>query len=72
MQTVDAAEFKEHCLALLDRLDADGLVAAKHGRAVARVIPYAFRDADLIGGLRHEIEVKGDIFSTKLVWQAAV
>ena len=34
------AKFKERCLALLDQLDAQGLVVTKHGKPVARVLPY--------------------------------
>ena len=39
MKTIGATEFKEQCLALLDQLDAEGLVVTKHGKPVARVIP---------------------------------
>ena len=70
MQTMGAAKFKEQCLALLDRLDTDGLVITKHGKPVARVVPYDRRDADLIGSLRHKIEVKGDVFTTGVRWDA--
>ena len=47
MKTMGAAKFKEQCLALLDRLDAD-----------------------LIGSLQHKIEVKGDILTTGVRWDA--
>ena len=70
MKTMGAAKFKEQCLALLDRLDADGLVITKHGKPVARVVPYDSQDAELIGSLRHKIEVKGDIFTTGIRWDA--
>lgn len=70
MKTMGAAKFKEQCLALLDRLDADGLVITKHGKPVARVVPYDSQDAELIGSLRHKIEVKGDIFTTGVRWDA--
>ena len=70
MKTIDAADFKEHCLALLDRLDDEGLVVTKHGKPVARIIPYESGDADLIGSLREKIEVKGDTLSTNLHWNA--
>ena len=43
MKEIGAAKFKEQCLALLDQLDADGLIVTKHGKPVARVIPYAAR-----------------------------
>ena len=32
MKTIGAAKFKEQCLALLDRLDAEGLSVTKHGK----------------------------------------
>lgn len=70
MKTIAAAEFQEQCLALLDRLDDEGLVVTKHGKPVARIIPYESGDADLIGSLREKIEVKGDTFSTNLHWNA--
>ena len=69
MDSIEAAKFKEQCLALLDRLDADGLVVTKHGKPVAKVIPYGQRDADLIGSMRGLIEVKGDIHSTGIDWE---
>ena len=68
MKTIAAAKFKEQCLALLDQLDAEGLVVTKHGRPVARVIPYDQQCADLIGSLRRKVNVRGDIFSTGLGW----
>lgn len=72
MKTIGAAQFKEQCLALLDRLDMDGLVITKRGKPVARVVPYRqdAQDADLIGSLRHKIEVKGDVFTTGVRWDA--
>ena len=70
MKTIDAAKFREQCLALLDRLDADGLVITKHGKPVARVLPYGGTDADLIGSLRHKIRVRGDVFTTGQRWGA--
>ncbi len=70
MKTIGAAKFKEQCLALLDRLDDEGLVVTKHGKPVARVLPYESGQADLIGSLRHKIELRGEIFSTNLYWDA--
>ncbi len=70
MKTIAAAEFKEQCLALLDQLDAEGLIVTKQGEPVARVIPYQQRSADLIGSLRHKIIIKGDIVSTGIRWDS--
>lgn len=70
MKTIGAAKFKERCLALLDNLGADGLVVTKHGKPVARVIPYERQSASLIGSLEGKIEVAGDVFSTGVRWHA--
>ena len=69
MRTIGAAQFKEQCIALLDQLDPDGLVVTKHGKPVARVVPYQW-DGDLIGSLRHKVEIHGDIFSAGTHWNA--
>ncbi len=70
MREIGAAKFKEQCLALLDNLDADGLIVTKRGKPVARVIPYAANDGDLIGSLRGKLKIKGDISTTGLRWNA--
>lgn len=70
METIGAAKFKEQCLALLDRLDADGLVVTKHGKPVARVLPYERRFAPLIGSLRDKIRLRGDLQTTDVRWNA--
>ena len=70
MKTIGAAKFKEQCLALLDRLDIEGLVVTKHGKPVARVIPYDQQCAHLIGSLREKIKVRGDILTTGARWDA--
>ena len=70
MKTIGATKFKEQCLALLDQLDADGLVITKHGKPIARVVPCDQQDADLIGSLRHKIKIRGDLFTTGVRWDA--
>lgn len=70
MKTIGAAKFKEQCLALLDRLDPEGMVITKHGKPVARILPYPQRPEAMIGALRDKITVKGDIFSTGTSWDA--
>ena len=72
MKTVCAAKFKAQCLSLIDHLDPDGLVVTKHGKPVARVLPYERRFAPLIGSLRDKIEIHGDILNAGSVWQASV
>lgn len=70
MLKIGAAKFKEQCLALLDKLTPEGLIITKHGKPVAKVIPYPRPSGDLIGSLRGKIEVRGDILSTGLDWDS--
>ena len=64
MKMIGAAKFREECLALLDDLGEDGLVITKRGKPVARLLPFEHQHAELIGSLRHKVEVRGDILST--------
>lgn len=70
MKKIGAAEFKQKCLALLDRVDPDGIVITKHGRAVAKLIPLGGEPAALIGSLKGKVRIKGDILSTGVRWDA--
>ena len=70
MRTMGAAKFKEQCLSVLDRLEAEGLVITKHGRPVALLIPWEKRSARLIGALEGRIEVHGDLLTTGEHWDA--
>lgn len=70
MKQIAAAKFKEQCLSLLDEVDADGIVITKHGKPVAKLIPYASDSASLIGSLASKLKIKGDILSTGLDWDA--
>ena len=70
MKHIAAAKFKAECLALLDRVGPDGIVITKHGRPVARLIPFASDSASLIGSLSGKLTIKGDILSTGVTWRA--
>lgn len=70
MKLVPAAKFKEQCLAMIDRLTPEGIVITKHGRPVARLLPMEGASEALIGSLRGRIEVRGDLLSTGLRWNA--
>lgn len=70
MRTIEAAQFKAQCLALLDELEPDGLIITRRGEPIARVVPYADEDADLVGSLQGKIRIKGDISTTGVRWNA--
>ena len=69
MKQVAAAKFKEQCLALLDRLDPDGIVITKHGKPVARLLPAERAAGGLIGSLRGAIHIRGDVLTTGSKWR---
>ncbi|MBI4887869.1 MAG: type II toxin-antitoxin system Phd/YefM family antitoxin [Acidobacteria bacterium] len=70
MKQIGAARFKEQCLSLLDAVDPEGIVITKHGKPVARLIPFASDSASLIGSLTGKLDIKGEILSTGVRWDA--
>lgn len=71
MKSIGAAKLKEQCLALLERLEPDGLVVTKHGKPIATAYPYGRTSADRIGCLEGRIAIEGDVFTTGQRWDAA-
>ena len=70
VKTVPAAKFKEQCLALLDRVDPDGILITKHGKPVAKLVPVYADNAKLIGSFKGKIKIKGNILTTGMKWDA--
>ncbi len=70
MRTISASKFKEQCLAILDSVDPEGIVITKHGKPVAKLIPIPTESAELIESLKGKIQIKEDIQSTGLRWDA--
>ena len=68
--TIDAAQFKEQCLAILDQVGRDGVVITKHGRPVAKLIPVEGTSEHLIGCLRGKLRPAGHTMSTGVKWDA--
>ncbi len=70
MKTIGAAEFKAHCLRILDNVDPEGIVITKRGKPVARLLPPEPAVEDLYGKYSGRIEVLGDIMSSGRSWDA--
>jgi prevent-host-death family protein len=70
MKRIAAAKFKEQCLALLDRVDPEGIIVTKRGRPVARLLPYHTGTGDLIGALKDRVVITGEVLSTGVAWRA--
>lgn len=70
-KVIPAAEFKAKCLRILDELEPQGILITKRGKAIARVLPATTVDnKSLIGSMKGKIQIKGDIFSTGVSWNA--
>ena len=69
---VAAAEFKANCLRLMDEVAQQRrpIVITKRGKPVAKLLPIGGDSASLIGSLKGSIEIRGDILSTGVDWNA--
>jgi antitoxin (DNA-binding transcriptional repressor) of toxin-antitoxin stability system len=70
MSTLEAAKFKQDCLAILDQLGPEGLVITKDGKPVAKLVPIQTESAALIGVLAGKIRVHGDLETKGVRWDA--
>lgn len=69
--TIDLGDFNAHCLEILEQLASPGLIVTKEGRPVARITPLAaVNNEPLIGSMKGQIAIHGDIFSTGIEWDA--
>lgn len=70
-EEMTAAEFKNKCLRIMDRISKTGreLLVTKRGKPVVRILPARTADAaeDMEGLILHQ---DGDLFSTGEKWEA--
>lgn len=72
-KTISATEFKAKCLDVLDRVaeTRQGVIVTKRGKPVARVVPMVNRPERIVGAMKGEIEIRGDIVNPVGVsWKA--
>ncbi len=64
-RTIEASEFKDDCLELMDELAETGgeIVITRNGRPVSRLVPYREKPKTIFGIDRGKIEILGDIVS---------
>ncbi len=70
---VGAGEFKAHCLQLIDQVSHSrvSIVITKHGKPLARLIPYEEVPSSLFGCMKDTVIIHGDIVEgTGEIWQA--
>jgi len=68
MKTIPAGEFKAHCLAIMDEVQAkrQAVVITKRGKPVAKLVPLEQEKDDIFGFFKGKIKVTGDIVSPAL------
>lgn len=70
-QTIDLADFLSRGLEVLDKFNSLGVILTQEGRPVARLTPLAtVNNEALIGSMKDQITLHGNIFSTNLEWNA--
>ena len=62
---VSASEFKTHCLRLMDQVQRERreIIITKHGRPVARLLPFDASVPDILGCMRGAVSHYGDLTS---------
>jgi prevent-host-death family protein len=60
-----ASEFKAKCLAIMDQVAESGeaVVVTKNGKPLVELVPHKKAKRGLIGVLKGDLEIKGDIMS---------
>jgi prevent-host-death family protein len=63
MKTIAAAEFKAHCLSLMEdvRSTREPIVITKRGKPVAKLVPAEPSKREFIGSLKGVFRIVGDI-----------
>ncbi|MBV9281336.1 MAG: type II toxin-antitoxin system Phd/YefM family antitoxin [Chloroflexi bacterium] len=71
-QSVPAGEFKQRCLALLDRVAETGMpiVVTKRGVPVARVVPIESPNDVFSESVRVLTDDEEELYSTGITWDA--
>ena len=66
MRKIAAAEFKAHCLAVMNEVSQSGrpVVITKHGKPVVKVVPADEGEDEIFGALAGIARITGDIENT--------
>ncbi len=73
IQTIPAGEFKAKCLGIMDLVSQQhkAVIITKHGKPIAKLVPYDEQPKSLYGALKGSVIIKGDIVeSTGEAWEA--
>jgi prevent-host-death family protein len=64
-KTIPAGQFKVHCLAIMDEVQAkrQAVIITKRGKPVAKLVPVEKAKDDIFGFFKGKISIHGDIVS---------
>lgn len=67
-KTIPAGQFKVHCLAIMDEVQAkrQAVVITKRGKPVAKLVPIEQQKDDIFGFFKGKIKITGDVVSPAL------
>lgn len=70
MKRISIDDTKEELLELIDQLDDNdgGVVITKQGKPIAKLTKYEGKSAHLIGCMKGEIRIHGDIINVRDRW----
>ena len=68
--SITLTRFRREIHSLLENLPPDGLIITNRGRPVAQILPCLMKPEDMIGSLKGEFDIHGDIYSTGITWEA--
>jgi|GEM_PF-3684068 len=69
MRTMAIEEFLAHFDDLIENIPAEGILVLREGKPLAKIVPARVDNSHLIG-IARGMEIKGDIFSTEITWDA--
>jgi prevent-host-death family protein len=63
MKQIPAGQFKTHCLAVMDEVQASGkpVVVTKHGKPVVKLVPAKADEDNIFGYMAGKAKIVGDI-----------
>jgi len=65
MKQMPAGQFKTHCLAVMDEVQATGesVLVTKHGKPVVKLVPAKTTEESIFGYMAGKAKIVGDIIS---------
>ncbi len=73
LQHIPAGQFKANCLSLMDKVNLQQrvIVITKHGKPIAKLIPFTETRKSLFGAMTGSVKIIGDIVQpTAETWEA--